>query len=158
MLKVTDLTPQDPVFSHFNEETNTWTHIAAARLAAKVDRNADLVRKVNVDEALYQRILTHNGVEQPHVDEWKIRYLQHDDPGKLPLPILIEWEDGHHTLADGNHRLCALYQLGIRSIIVYLVPAALWRQFEVQMDPLAQAILNIPGYMDGTYSHLRKKD
>jgi len=159
MLKIKDLTIHDPIFSHHNEETGVWTHIAAARLAAAVDGKNDLTRKVNMDENLYRLILTCNGVEQPHVDFWKAKYLLNaDDPFKLPLPIFIEWEDGHHTLADGNHRVCALYQLGVRQILMYLAPATLWRQFQVDMDPMGQAIVQLPGYMSGSYSHLRKKD
>jgi len=158
-MKIKDLTTKDPIFSHHNEETGVWTHIAAARLATALDGKKEFIRPVTIDEKTYQLILTCNGVEQPCVERWKVRYLLNaSDPFSLPLPIFIEWEDKHHTLADGNHRLCALYQLGVPRILVYLAPPDLWRQFEVELSPMAQAIVNMPGYMSGSYSHLRKKD
>lgn len=158
MMKIETLTDRDPIFSHHDEETGTWTHIAAAHLARAVEGKNELARKIEITDDIYRLILTSNGVEQPQVEFWKAKYLLNSaDPYALPLPILIGWEDGHHTLADGNHRTCALYQLGVKTILIYLVPPSLWRQFQVELPPLAQAIVNIPGYMSGSYSHLRQK-
>lgn len=97
-------------------------HIAATRLRRYlVDTKAPLMA-IALDEQLAHRLVRQGGIDTDH--------LATVDPNKVLEPaILMEWADGHHTVADGNHRLIAAYVAGARRVPAYLVAEKVWRRF-----------------------------
>jgi len=68
-----------------------------------------------IDESFYQHVLANNGVEEP-------RIAQITEPSDLDRPgIMIFWPDGHSSLIDGNHRLCARKRKGLDSFRFLMV-------------------------------------
>lgn len=77
---------------------------------------ATMFRIAEVPEHFYEHVLTHNGVETDRLARIQGRDL--DRPG-----IMVWWgnHEGHSTLIDGNHRLCARYQRGDKSFRFLIV-------------------------------------
>ena len=79
---------------------------------------AQMFRLPEVPEDFYQHVLTHNGVEEDRLARMVARGSDLDRPG-----IMVWWgnPEGHSTLIDGNHRLCARYQRGTKDFRFLLV-------------------------------------
>lgn len=77
---------------------------------------AQMFRLPEVPEDFYQHVLANNGVEVPRLA--RVSESDQERPG-----IMVWWgnEEGHSTLIDGNHRLCARYQRGAKSFRFLLV-------------------------------------
>ena len=95
-------------------------YIAVKRLKDHCyNRGMDWLCSAPLEKHNYQFILKNGGVEPDRVAYYKRKLL-----GPVPIDplILVDWGDGDFTVVDGNHRLCALYELGAESFTFYLVP------------------------------------
>jgi len=97
-------------------------------LMAHLDGQLDLIVRVELNEEFYRQILTCNGIEQDRLAYWISQIKKGHVPDEPPL-LLLQWDDGTHTLADGGHRLCAAWRCNLRELLCYLVPESIWRKF-----------------------------
>ncbi len=75
-----------------------------------------------MNEDTYNQCVTKNGVEENRV---AMIDPNDDHPG-----ILARWGDGSgECLIDGNHRFVSKYRVGIREMLIWLVPQTVWEQF-----------------------------
>lgn len=106
------------VFTFNAPETGEWVfdvrQIKDAIVEGRVP--ATMFRLPEVPEDFYQHVLANNGVEVPRLA--RVSESDQERPG-----IMVWWgnEEGHSTLIDGNHRLCARYQRGAKSFRFLLV-------------------------------------
>jgi hypothetical protein len=74
----------------------------------------------------YDHIMSGDTIEEP-----KVRRLANRPDIYCTPVILLEWEDGTHVLADGNHRFVILWRMGIRRMPAYIVTKDIWQKFLV---------------------------
>jgi hypothetical protein len=150
MIPFNTIPPGSQIFT-YHSETNAETIQLAAGLLASFIRSQPgsevLVHQVPLEDKTYRQLISYSGVERKHLDSVKLTIAA---KGPIPLrrliepPLMLEWGRDEipphlrtHTIADGNHRICALYELGWRYALVYLVPEILWREFLISNMPSA---------------------
>lgn len=150
MIPFQTIPPKSQVFSYRSETQGETIHLAAGVLRdflLSYPGTEALLSQIPIEEKTYRQILTYSGVERHHLDKVKLSIAA---AGPIALrhlvepSIMIEWGADEipqhlrsHTIADGNHRICALYELGHRFALVYLVPERLWREFLISNFPLS---------------------
>lgn len=77
----------------------------------------------------YEHVSRNNGVD--------LEYVALITPEQRDVPAIIcDWEDGSHTLIDGNHRMCRRWEDGFTNFDAYILPIGLLRgNYALKVDP-----------------------
>lgn len=114
---------RDQVFSYLRHNDKgkpmrPTIHIHVAKLLRAIQANpqAYWLATFQIEQKQTRFILGNNGVEREHI------YRLRQDQRRLMEPgIIMDWEDGQHTVIDGNHRYVALSSLRHTTMDFYVV-------------------------------------
>lgn len=97
------------------------------RLVGLVERGLALPTRVALTEDDYHHIVQNNGIEHDHLA--RLTGAQLNKPG-----IMIQYPDATSVVADGNHRMAKLFQVGVRRM----------RFYQLTVDQAREAELRVP--------------
>lgn len=128
MLSMYDLPITEAVYT-FTTNDGQAVHVAASTLRRMIEAHGgypvtDCEMAPSLIEAMQRGDL---GIEEPHAMRLPEEALE------VPA-IIAEWGDAHVCM-DGAHRLWRRWQRGDKTFPAYVVPEALWRQFQISDMP-----------------------
>lgn len=138
---------KNEVFTHKDDDGTFRTFIITAmnRFAAKHGGKCDQVQLVqlSIDPEHVEHVKSRMGIEPERLERMIAPYLY------VP-PIAIEWPSPHRqriiTLVDGNHRLCKLYESGVKIYGCYIFTYPFWENFLLP-ESLGEPALTKPSGM-----------
>lgn len=126
MIHVSRLSARDEMFT-FSPNDGEPMHFATTRLVAYLQGVGAQVVAVELDEALATHVAKRHGIEVPHLT---------NSLERLEEPcVFLDYGDGTHIVADGNHRVVARHLLGFKTVPAWLVPKKVWQRFLVDGVP-----------------------
>lgn len=127
-LKIADIKTTEKVFTHISKDGVVQTTVAVDRLAKHVRRTSLKPVCVPVEQPNAAFIERECGIESH-------RLLRLPVIGKWRPILMIQWEDGLVTVADGNHRYLRAFQLGRSLILAWIILPDVWRGFVIEDYP-----------------------
>jgi hypothetical protein len=115
----------DEVFSWNDPDGGPTLHFAVTRLFAAVAYTFPL-KRVPIEREFATYCVHQRGVESARLAYWRKRVESVDCP---PLLFCHFEKDDSHLLVDGTHRYVAAYLKQVDSLLAFIVPEKVWRQY-----------------------------
>jgi hypothetical protein len=125
-IHISRLSARDEMFT-FSPNDGDPKHFATTRLVAYLKSSGAQVCAVDLDEALVAHVARKHGIEPGHLTKTLDRV---EEPC-----VFLDYGDGTHIVADGNHRVVARHLLGMKTVPAWLVPKKVWQRFLIEGVP-----------------------
>lgn len=129
-IHVSRLSARDEMFS-FVPHDGEPLHFATTRMVVYLRTSGYPVENVELTEELARHVAQKHGVEPGHLANTLERINE-------PC-VLLDWGDGTHVVADGNHRVVARYMMQLPTLPAWLLPEKVWRRFVIEGVPSTPA-------------------
>lgn len=128
-MKLSECRRFDQTFTHIDDDGDGMvTVFNTSAMVESAIRGKIEPEEVEIDPALAEFVMRSHAVSAAKADALPEKAL-------LNPILLIQFADGKYLLADGNHRFVKASRVGRKTILAWLLPESVWRDFVVEDIP-----------------------